>query len=359
VKVRPARPAELSADQRATWDAILDADPSLASPYLCHEFVAAVGRVRDDVFVGVMEEGGRTLGFFPYQRGRGGVAGPVAGRLSDCQALIAPAEIEFRPDDLLRDCGLRIWDFDHLLASQTWFAPHHRAVSPSPTVDLSGGFERYREERRRAGSGRLDQFLRKSRKLAREKGELRFEMEAAEPAALERVFAWKSQQCRRTGVVDFFAWPWTRALVTALHAERGARFAGMLSTLHAGDRLVAAHFGMRSRRVLHWWFPVYDEAFGRYSPGGVLLVKLAESAAGAGLATIDLGKGEDAYKGSFANGAVALAEGSVRLPSLVSAWRSLAETTASAVRRSPVFGELRRLRRRWRGGGAPRERAGG
>ena len=38
------------------------------------------------------------------------------------------------------------WDFDHLIASQPFFAPYHQSVWPSPQIDLSNGFEFYCRE---------------------------------------------------------------------------------------------------------------------------------------------------------------------------------------------------------------------
>ena len=58
----------------------------------------------------------------------------------------------------------------------------------------------------------------------------------------------------------------------------GGDFQGVLSGLYIGEKLVAAHFGMRSRRVLHWWFPAYDPELGKYSPGAQLLLELSRAA---------------------------------------------------------------------------------
>ena len=54
------------------------------------EFTQAVAAVRGDVEVGVLEERGEPVGFFPFQRSRRNVARPVGGKMSDFQGLIAP-----------------------------------------------------------------------------------------------------------------------------------------------------------------------------------------------------------------------------------------------------------------------------
>jgi len=123
---------------------------------------------------------------------------------------------------------------------------------------------------------------------------------------------------------------------------------------------------MRSETVLHWWFPVYDpeDELARYSPGGILLLKLAEQAAGMGLRVLDLGKGDDPYKDSFRTGAIPLAEGAVEVPSIAATLRRSRIRSEEWLRRSPALAPLRegvralrRLRRRLRGGegSAPRD----
>lgn len=341
MKVRVIRPAELTSEDEALWGKFQDADSHLGSPYLCAEFVKAVARVRDDVYIGVMEEGAETIGFFPFQRAKLGIGGPVGGRLSDCQGVIAKRQVDWNPGDLIRGCGLRIWDFDHLIAAQPAFRTYHRVAARSPIIDLSGGFEEYRQERQRAGSNRINQVMRKSRKIAREVGPLRFDPHSRDRVLLQRVIEWKSAQCRRTGVFDFFRLDWTRAVVDRILEAETERFTGMLSALYAGEHLIAAQFGMRSRTVLHWWFPVYDDRFASYSPGGILLIKLAEHAARQGVRMIDLGKGEDPYKSSFMNRSIDLAEGAVTVPSIPTALRRIRETAEAFARNARIAAPLR------------------
>jgi CelD/BcsL family acetyltransferase involved in cellulose biosynthesis len=186
--------------------------------------------------------------------------------------------------------------------------------------------------------------------MARELGPLRFEADAREPAVLERVLSWKSAQCQRTGSVDFFALRWTRELVERIAATQDASFGGVLSALYAGDQLVAAHLGMRSERAWHWWFPVYNREFARYSPGGILLLRVAEAAAKSGASVLDLGKGLDEYKESFATCAIPLFEGCAAQTALVPWLRDLAERGEHSLRGArwirPLRPALRGLRAR-------------
>lgn len=338
--------ADLDCEQIATWHAIRRSNPRLTSPYFCPEFTSAVAATRDDVRVAILEESGKVFGYFPFQRGRFGAGRPVGGRLSDYQGVIVRPDARWDAEALLRGARLAFYEFDHLLVSQSAFAPYHELYAPSPALDLSSGFEAYKRRRARDGSRRITEVERKARKLSREVGPLRFECCSRDRAALQRVLSWKSDQCRRTGVTDFFALGWTRDLVERVLALTDGEFAGVLSTLHAGDRLVAAHMGMRSDQAWHWWFPGYDRAYAKYSPGAILLLKVAEAAAASGIPVLDLGKGDDAYKGSFADVETPLAEGCAYRPSLGASLRQLHRTTEQLLRASPMLLPVRPLLRR-------------
>jgi CelD/BcsL family acetyltransferase involved in cellulose biosynthesis len=66
---------------------------------------------------------------------------------------------------------------------------------------------------------------------------------------------------------------------------------------------------MRTPDVLHYWFPTYNHAFSRYSPGLLLLSAIAKHADSRGYSRIDLGKGDDAYKSRVANSRTEVREG--------------------------------------------------
>ena len=87
----------------------------------------------------------------------------------------------------------------------------------------------------------------------------------------------------------------------------------MLSLLYAGDQLIAGHFGMRSPTTWHYWFPSYDNAFAKYSPGVMLLLKMAEVAPAMGIRIIDMGCGLHSYKERLMNGFVPTAMVSLEL----------------------------------------------
>jgi CelD/BcsL family acetyltransferase involved in cellulose biosynthesis len=322
----------LDAGLVAAWRSIQEREPRFESPYFCPEFTQAVGSVRDDVRVVVIENDGRPAGFFPHQRAAWGRASPVGGALSDYHGVIAAPQAEWSAVELMRAAGLSVWSFDHLVDPAGRFAPYVTASATSPQIDLEN-------------MPKLQEIARKARKLAREVGELSFSLHAPGSGALERVVEWKSEQYRRTGLTDAFGVRWTGELLRRLMGIEAAGFAGACSVLRAGDEIVAVHAGMRSRGVLHWWFPTYDARYAAYSPGIILLLRIAEAAAALGIGKIDLGKGDARYKRSLMTGAAPLREGFVELPSLAATARRLRRLAESRAAWQLPLRALRRLER--------------
>lgn len=327
---------EIDKTLRQRWMEIQFGNPALANPYFCVEYTEAVAAVRDDVFVGVMEEDDRVVGFFPFQRKSKKIAGPVGGRMSDYQGVIISPEQAWSVEELMQGCGLNIWDFDHLLAAQQPFENYHEKKGTSPVLNLAEGFERYVQIKRESGSKKIKQLQGLWRKFERDIGEFRLEIYSDNSEAFQQVIQWKREQCIRTGVVDFMSWGWTTGMLEQIWKKSSDNFSGMLSVLYHQDEIVAAHMGMRSATVCHWWFPGYNHSFSKFSPGGLLLLKVAEEISGQGITCIDLGKGDDAYKSWFTTGSIPLAEGSVMLPSLATSIRKARTASDAFLRHSPL-----------------------
>jgi CelD/BcsL family acetyltransferase involved in cellulose biosynthesis len=306
----------------AAWRKLQRANPDLANPCFSAEFTQAVAEVRRDVEVGVVEQGRETLALFPFQRRLGARGIPVGGIVSDYQGLICRPGFRCEVMDLLKGCRLVAWDFDRLLASQQCFAPYHKLCEPSAIIDLSNGFAQYARERDAAGTRQLDHCHYMMRRVEREVGPLRFVAQEKDPALLHKILNWKSEQYRRSRWPDLFARAWARGLAEQIQMTTTPGFAGMLSLLYAGPWLIAGHFGMRSDTVWHYWFPAYNRDFAKYSPGLLLLVKMAQQAEHLGLRSIDIGTGITLYKKRLMNASVPVAEGSVERPSYLLALRS-------------------------------------
>jgi CelD/BcsL family acetyltransferase involved in cellulose biosynthesis len=351
--VKLVRPAELTAEQVSIWSQLQRADNAVASPYFRPEFTLAVSRVRDDVEVAVLYEGSEIVGFFPFQRSRFNVGKPVGGRLSDFQGVIVRKDLGWSVDDLMRGCRLTAWDFDHLITSQEAFGAHHWLTDESPYLDLSNGFDAYLAEMHGSKSNHVKNALRKSRKVERELGPLHLEFNTSDDTVFERLKNLKSQQYQSTKLLDIFRIPWIVNLLEQIRAQQTDDFSGVLSALYIDDQLAAAHFGMRTGHVLHYWFPVYDRAFLKYSPGLILLMEMARVGESLGIDRIDLGRGSEQFKRSFMSGAIPVAEGSVECRPVSRAirqnWRRTCEWMKTSSLRDQVELPLRVTRpmRQW------------
>jgi CelD/BcsL family acetyltransferase involved in cellulose biosynthesis len=244
----------------------------------------------------------------------------VGGIISDYHGVICPKGFRFSPRELLEHSGLTAWYFDHFPTSQLCVAPFQvgglspQAIGLSPQIDLSLGYDYYVKQRREAGSQQIKKIYNLMRRVEREVGPLQFVPGATDPALLAVVLGWKSDQYRQSGKCDLFAPGWIRDAVECIFATRLDGRSGTLSLLYAGDHLIAGHIGMRSRQVWHYWFPSYDPKAAKYSPGLILLLKMAEYAETVGAHIIDLGKGNSLYKLRLMNSSCALASGRIEVP---------------------------------------------
>lgn len=325
MKCEVRRYSELSESHLRRWAELQAQVPGLESPYFHPEFTRIVAAVRDDVRVGVIEDG---YAFFFFQTAKGKVGHPVGWPLSDYHGLVASSDFSADMKAVVSACGLAAWDFDHVPARQAAFAPWKTNHAESPVIDLSVT---------PIGSAKLrTDAANRRRKLEREVGPLQLELESSDDAAFGQLLAWKEAQYLETGVGNIFATPWVQSAVSEIRRTKVEGFTGFFSVLRAGGKPVAAHFGMRSRQTLHYWFPAYDAGLSTYSPGILLLLAIAEASAAAGMSRIDLGKGDAFYKQRLANGAVPLWEGSVVASPWLGAWRSGQERLKSVLREGPL-----------------------
>jgi CelD/BcsL family acetyltransferase involved in cellulose biosynthesis len=335
-----ALPTELTKGDTARWREIQQSNPDLRNPFLSPDFSLAVGRARATARVAVVRDGGRTVGFLPFERRGRFVATAIGMGIADCTAFVHEPGFEWDARDLIRGCGLPVWEFDHLIAGQAPFAPHHTKRSGSPIMDLSEGYSAYLAARTRSHGGLVKDLQRRMRKLEREVGDVRFEFKERDDEALRALIRWKSAQYRRTRVPDQFSLSWVREVVEHLFSTDTPECAGTLSVLYAGDRRVAVHFGLSSSSIFSAWFPAYDPAFGRYSVGRALWLRLAERAAAEGAQYVDLGKGRAPYKEELMSRELEVASGRVAVSRPASTLRRGRDVLRSQWRRVQV-----RLRR--------------
>ena len=360
------RPDELTTADRTAWTTLQakahpSGRPHMTNPFLSPEFTLAVGHCKRAVRVAVIREdgpSGEPVAFFPYQRYPAGVGRAVGLGLSDCQGLVHRPGFQWCADELLSACGLTLWEFDHLAPGQHPFEQSATGSFASPVMDVAEGWDAYLARLRAKSPNFTRTTFAKERRLRRHHTEVRYVHDERDPAVLRTLMEWKSRQYQRTGLADRFARPWITELVQQLFRTRSEPFAGILSVLYADGRPISAHFGLRTERVLSWWFPAYDPAYSRYSPGLILLMHLAEAAAGDGIAYLDLGRGDSRYKDSFKTGELSVSEGlaSRRDPVALALEKSHARVRAMA---DAVFAHadlLERAHQLLKSAGTPRER---
>jgi len=332
----------LTQDHIDAWSHLQREDPTLCSPFLRPEFTQAVAAVRDDVEVAVLKDGGEPVGFFPFQRVRRNIGKPVGGPLSDCQAVVVRKGLEWQADELMRGCGLAVWDFSYLLTSQKPFQSHCHVCEDAVYADLSGGFDAYLAQDGREKTHAFKEIRRRIRKIQRELGPLRLELHCDDDRVFEALVDWKAAQYPRTNKTDVFAFPWAAELLERIRRERTEAFSGMTTALYAGDRLLGVHLGMRSYGVLHSWFPAYNRDLQQYSPGMVLWVEMAKAGVLDGIQRIDMGKIHDhTYKTKLMSSAVAVGEGFIDLRPLRRALRTTWSHTYYWLRSSRLREPLR------------------
>ena len=336
-----------------SWSEVQQADPRLDSPYFRPEFTQAVAAVRPDVEVAVLWRGNERVGFFPFKRRPRNVGVPVGEAMSDFHGMIARDDVSWEAEELVRACRLNAWVFQHLPTWQEPFRPYYWQSMIAPYIDLCGTFSADEPGQARREPRGFHDANKKWRKFDREVGPLRYEPDITCRGVFATLVQWKREQYRRTKVRDGLAAPWKVALLERILMERGEAFFGNLSALYTGDRLVAIHLGMRSFGVLHSWFPVYDAALGRYSPGLLLYYAMCKTASSQGTCRLDLGAGMTRFKESVMAGAGEVAEGAADFRVLVRTarrtWRSTRRWLRSSVLGTPIRAGLTLVRpvQRW------------
>jgi CelD/BcsL family acetyltransferase involved in cellulose biosynthesis len=288
-----------------------------------------------------------TSGFLPFERTGPRTGGPLGIKLADFQGLVAAPGASWSVAEVLSGARLDCLAFDHLVLDGSPLEAHVLVQEPSPVVDLGSGFEAYLADLRAAGSVLLPQVERKHRALVR-KSHVEFCWRDDSTQAFAELVNWKQAQRRESHSIDVLGWAGVVELLNELRAVRRDGFEGVLSTLRIDGQYAAVHFGLRAGPVVHWWFTGYSPAFRRHSPGLLLLLLAAEAAARDGVQRIDLGKGDDAYKASFANRWTQVGVGAADTFVL----RRWARRGWSRLRRwvkdSPLRGSARRTKQLWR-----------
>ena len=301
--VEAVEASQLGAAELELWRGLRAADPILASPYFDPRFVQVAAQIAPGARVAVIREGGTVRGFLPFQQ-RGGLIQPLAAPLSDFHGLVAQPgfDIAHLLPQLEGVHRARVSGLVSAGEADIQGLTPRRAMA----ADLSQGFDAYL-------AGRDARFLkdkrRRRRALERDHGALTFSFERPTLAQVDYVIDHKRAQITRTHQYDVFACGWTAELLRRLAKIDASDFGLRLAALKAGDKLVAAELGLTSGARHHLWFPIYDPAYAKYSPGGLMTLDTLETAAARGITRVDFGVDADAYKHDFADPAEVVFEG--------------------------------------------------
>lgn len=324
----------LTESDLAGWQEIRAGDARWDSPYFSASYVAAVhaGRpvsvLMGDGFVWPLHKSGST-------------ARPAGSPGADFQGPLLAPGVRFSPKALLKAAGVKSLTFDHLTDEYVDLEPWIEERRPSPFMDVTGGLDGYVKRAAKSGRDKMSEARRLTNKATRDLGAVEFV--AASTEHLDQVIALKREQYASTGARDHFSDPVQQELLYRL-LDSGL---GLFSTVHAGPHLLAAHFGIRSGDVLHWWFPVFDKKFGPLSPGWILLREVVMAAPELGISRIDLGRGEDDYKRRAMTGSSTVCIGAVT-SGLQTTARRVGKGAIRAAKASPIAPQLRALARKFR-----------
>ncbi|MGH6992469.1 MAG: GNAT family N-acetyltransferase, partial [Caulobacteraceae bacterium] len=221
--------------------------------------------------------------------------------------LVTAADERLDGDAILSGARLSAFRFTALIDPFGVFRSGAETRALGYRVVLEEGAESYAEKLTTASRNRHRNFRRYSHKLTREIGPLKL-VAHRQSACFEELLDWKTAQIRRTGVQDFLAADWTRGLLGKLLIGEPP-LEGLVLSLFAGERQVAAHFGVRSSGHFHPWIGASSPDLEAYSPGSVHHWMAIQAMTALKLRTYDLGPGFGHWKGFFANDFVTVAEG--------------------------------------------------
>lgn len=197
------------------------------------------------------------------------------------------AEADQRPTPEMPKVGYLPRACHGMVSVQEWHDQNlAQRYEPSPTVFLQ----------ELQGWQMSKRTLRSYRKLEKEVGPIRFQFSDPDPEVIATCMRWKSAQYQKTGCADHFSQAAHVRLFQALEQS------GLLlvSSLRAGDQLLAVHLGMAAAGRAYWWVPSYDADYSKYAPGKILLELLIEGCLQQNYQEFDFLIGGEDYKWDYA-----------------------------------------------------------
>jgi CelD/BcsL family acetyltransferase involved in cellulose biosynthesis len=341
LQVEIIRAEAMPAADIALWRAWSTTNPALSSPYFRWDYAEIASRVCPGAAIAVFRRGGETAGFFPHQR-RGGAIQPLGAPMNDYHGVIAPVGADIALEDVARLLKARSLNVPGWIGA----AEAGEARSTVQAVLPPDGFDAWYAERRTTFGKFFKDKERARRSLETELGPIAVRHGLRDPALLDQLIELKAAQYRRSGLHDIFACGWTRDLLHALMAEARPDFGASMATLHGGDKLAAMEFSLHAGGHYHFWFPAYEPALARCSPGILLSMDTMRLAGAEGFRVFDFGFEGEHYKKYFVNARQTVREAVVLRPGLT---RAATGAVVELLNRAGGRGDAMRasLRRRW------------
>lgn len=307
---------------------MIAANPTLDGPCFQPDFIGGLAKYIDGCRIALLGDSAKPDAFWPFcLDGRGNVALPIP--MCDYQAIIGAPTAQWDIRGLLGAAGLKAWRFENLIASQIPTDDSRRLHrSRSPRVVLPRGFDAYLEEQTQAGKSSKN-IRNKLRLLNRDHGAVTFTQVTRDNGELDRLLKWKSD---KFGQGQAYPASVVATLRHFLDLQEGS-VVGVLSMLKAGDSLVAVHFGVKVGSLLYYWFPGFDPAFSKYTPGWLLVWHLLKHLPDTGCDVMDFGPGGEGYKEYFANEFLDVGTGIVEASALRASINRGLDRSEAAIRR--------------------------
>lgn len=300
---------QLGERELTAWLRLFPADALSASLFMHPELCQAAHQTLGLVEVVVMEDAGRIVGVVPLQRAigwRGLLRGytQVAEDVSD--GFCFPVEDAYLEcvADTLRRAGVWSGFFAHVRTGKFIRHCETGAVTKTYVVRHQPGEQQdlwtVLKERNRRFWNDTERCARRLNELP---GSYQFHWQSPNLARdLNTLIRLKLDQYARTGKQGASLYQTGhQAFMRALVSGEKERFSAPLSVLYCGDELIAAHLGLLGDARLHYWFPVYDSRYARFSPGKVLLAEIMKRSGYLGIQVIDFGEGHADYKEAVAS----------------------------------------------------------
>jgi CelD/BcsL family acetyltransferase involved in cellulose biosynthesis len=309
---------QLGVRELEAWKDLLPADALSASLFMHPEFCEAAHRVLGLVEVVVIEDHGSVVGVVPLNRAHG-IRGWLRGYTQVAQDIsdgfcfpVHDGYLDRVPYALVK---VGVW---------SGFFTHFAMGKRIPDLQVGAATKTYLVRRQGGNRDMWDELKERSRKFwsdtercARRLNELpggyEFHWQSPNPERdLETLIALKLDQYARTGMQGSALFrEGIKEFLRTLASKKTAGFSAPLNVLYCGDQLIAAHLGLLGSGRLHYWFPVYEATYAKYSPGKVLLSEVMKHCIFLGIDVIDLGEGQADYKEAAATETHDLAKASI------------------------------------------------